>query len=262
MRDEDATSSHPGEPRRVVAVALGTLALFALLATVAAAQDDDRGGDERDLVSQGNDLYGQWCVMCHGVEGGGSDVAPAIGDASPALVDFVLRTGRMPILHPEAPVRRSEPRFDERGREALVAYVRTWAADEPEIPDPDPDAGEIAHGREIYETHCIACHTPFGDGIAVSQRDLAPALHDADAVEIAEAVRAGPGVMPRFSEVVIDEHDLDSVITYVTHLRERPQPGGLTFGRSGPVSEGLLAWIFGVGALLVAVYFIGERRAD
>lgn len=262
-------SSEPsaGRVRSTVAVILTVIAVLTLAATVAIAQVDDDvpdpvGDDDPETVAQGVELYGQHCIMCHGAEGRGTERAAGIRGASPALVDFVIRTGRMPLPRDGARIQRREPVIDDRGREAIVAYVRTFAAEEPEIPDPDPEAGDIVHGRELYETHCIACHSPFGMGIAVSQEDLAPALHDADAVEIAQAVRAGPGVMPPFSETTIDEDDLDSLTQYVMHLRDRPQPGGMTFGRGGPVGEGLLAWIVGIGALLLTAYFIGERRVD
>lgn len=257
----------PTRTSRAVALVLTLLVAGSLLVTVAAAQEtqpreDDAAQDGEDaagLVQRGNDLYGAHCGICHGTEGRGTADAPAIQDASPALIDFVVRTGRMPLPHPDARSMRREPVLDDEARAALIEYVRTWAEDEPEIPSPDPARGDLSHGRELYETNCIACHSPFGGGIAISQEDLAPALAPADPVEIAEAVRTGPGVMPPFSEDVLDEHDLDSVIRYLLFLRERPR-GGLAFGRSGPVTEGLVAWFVGAGLLLAMAYFIGERR--
>lgn len=266
-----SSSSSPSEQhsRRVVGVILAAIALIALVATVATAQIDEAdvpdpvGEDDPEVVARGVELYGQHCIMCHGAEGRGTSAVPVpIDDASPALIDFVIRTGRMPLPHEDARVQRRTPVIDEHGREAIVAYVRTFAEQEPPIPDPDPDAGNIVHGRELYETHCIACHGPFGAGIAISQQDLAPPIHDADAVEVAQAIRVGPGVMPRFGETTIDGDDLDAVVRYTMHLRDRPQPGGITFGRGGPVGEGLIAWIVGIGALLLMSYFIGERRVD
>jgi ubiquinol-cytochrome c reductase cytochrome c subunit len=66
--------------------------------------------------------------------------------------------------------------------------------------------------------------------------------------------------MPVFSPEVLDDHDLDSMIRYLLFLRDRPQPGGIQLGRSGPVTEGLVAWFVGLGLMLVMAYFIGERR--
>jgi ubiquinol-cytochrome c reductase cytochrome c subunit len=65
--------------------------------------------------------------------------------------------------------------------------------------------------------------------------------------------------MPVFSEAVLTDHDLDSVIRYLFFQRDRPV-GGVNVGRSGPVTEGLVAWFVGLGLMLVMAYFIGERR--
>lgn len=247
-------------PARAVAMVLAVLVSLGLGITVAGAQD---GEQDPELRSRGLDLYSAQCATCHGSEGRGiQDVAPPIQDASPALVDFVIRTGRMPLPHEGArPVRR-EPQLSDEQRRALVAYIRTFAEDEPEIPSPDPEAGDLGHGREIYESNCTACHSAFGRGIAVSQRDVAPPLFAASPVEIAEAIRVGPGVMPVFGEESLTEEDVASVIRYIDYLEDRPTPGGLTIGRSGPVTEGFVAWLFGIVGLLIAAYFIGEHRKD
>lgn len=257
-------TSHTGDrrSRRVVGVVLAAIAIVSVAMTIAAAQTEaEEPEEEPGLVSRGAELYGEHCATCHGVDGRGTrDVPIVIDDASPALIDFLIRTGRMPLPHPDARMQRRDPTIDDDQRQAIVAYFRTFAVDEPEVPDPSPELGDVAHGRELYETHCIACHSPFGSGIAISQRDIAPALGPADPVEIAAAVRTGPGVMPVFSEEVLDDSDLDSTIAYLLFLRDRPQPGGLQLGRSGPVTDGYLAWFVGLGLMLVMAYFVGERR--
>ncbi len=248
-------------PSRAVAMVLAALASLALGITVAGAQSD--GGQGSDLSARGLRIYGAECATCHGAEGRGiSDVGPSIQDASPALIDFVIRTGRMPLPNENAAVVRRPPQLSAEQRRAVVAYVETFAEDEPGIPDPDPEAGDLGHGREIYESNCIACHSAFGRGIAVSQRDVAPGLFAASPIEIAEAIRVGPGVMPVFGEDSLTDEDVDSVISYIDFLEDRPTPGGVTIGRSGPVTEGFVAWLLGMVGLLVAAYFIGEHRGD
>ena len=250
---------------RAVALVLVALAAFALVGTVAQARtESDTEVSDEAMVTTGNQIWGAECAVCHGADGAGIEgQGPDIRNrASPALVDFVVRTGRMPMPAPDAPVIRRAPALNEAQREALVAFIREaeWTPKEPEIPEVDPEGGNLAHGREVYETNCIACHSPFGRGIAVSQNDIAPALNAAEPIEIAEAIRVGPGVMPLFSDRTLTEEDVDSVITYIEFLRERPNPGGLTAGRSGPVTEGIIAWVVGIGGLLVVAYFFGERR--
>lgn len=244
---------------RGIALVLAVLATLAIGATVASAQS----GQDSDLVGRGLDIYSAQCATCHGAEGRGiQGVAPSIQDASPALIDFVIRTGRMPLPNEDAPVIRRKPVLNDDQRRAVVAYVRTFADQEPEIPSPDPNAGELEHGRELYESNCIACHSAFGRGIAVSQSDVAPGLFAASPIEIAEAIRVGPGVMPVFGEDSLTDDDVDSLIRYIGFLEERPTPGGFAIGRSGPVTDGFVAWLLGGLGLVAAAYFIGEHRGS
>jgi ubiquinol-cytochrome c reductase cytochrome c subunit len=51
------------------------------------------------------------------------------------------------------------------------------------------------------------------------------------------------------------------VAAYLVYLREKGAPGGMTLGGSGPVVEGYVAWIVGIGLLLLAARRIerGDR---
>ena len=48
-------------------------------------------------------------------------------------------------------------------------------------------------------------------------------------------------------------------MAWVMHLRERAAPGGAQIGRSGPVTEGFVAWLIGLGSLTVAMYLLGQK---
>ena len=50
-----------------------------------------------------------------------------------------------------------------------------------------------------------------------------------------------------------------AIVAYVQYLRNPEDPGGLPIGRIGPIPEGLVAWAAGMGALLLAVAWIGTR---
>ncbi|MBW3579054.1 MAG: c-type cytochrome [Actinobacteria bacterium] len=268
----------PTDRSRRWSIRLGILGLVGVLAGATAAagvQDPTAAPTDRDpdptvapttdpqLVARGRELFGSQCATCHGAGGRGGvrTDAPPLRDASPAMIDFVIRTGRMPPPRPDAGSVRRPPRLYDEQRLAIVAYVKTFARTEPAIPDPDPQRGDLSHGRELYEANCIACHSALGRGIAISQRDIAPDLDPSSPVEIAEAVRVGPGVMPVFETGVISDDELNDLIRYIVWLtEERERPGGLTIGRSGPVTEGFVSWGFGLVLLLIAMYFIGEHR--
>jgi len=233
----------------IVGVVVGAAALFG---ADGAAQD---GRAERGL-----DLFGQHCATCHGDGGRGTEDGPPIVDAGPALTDFMLRTGRMPLADPDARMVRGEPAFGDDDREALVAYVASLGAGPP-IPEVDGREGDVAAGRAVFAANCAACHGPTGAGGAVGGRAIAPALGFATPLELAESVRTGPGVMPVFGPEQLDDSAMAAVIAYVDELRDRPEPAGIAFGRSGPVTEGLVAWTIGAISLLTVTYLLGSKDA-
>jgi ubiquinol-cytochrome c reductase cytochrome c subunit len=52
-------------------------------------------------------------------------------------------------------------------------------------------------------------------------------------------------------------------VSYVDYLQQAPDPGGLSIGGIGPVPEGLVAWLVGMGSLLLVVVLIGrDWRGD
>jgi ubiquinol-cytochrome c reductase cytochrome c subunit len=76
---------------------------------------------------------------------------------------------------------------------------------------------------------------------------------------VAEAVRIGPYLMPRFSQKAISNRQLDSIVAYVEAAKRPNDRGGWGIGHIGPVPEGIVAWVV-AGTLLVGLCaLIGER---
>lgn len=257
---------------RVLALLLGGFVVAAglNLATGAFAQEGgDTGGDD-ELVARGAEVYGARCATCHGQQGRGipretnpSQYGPPIQGLGPAAFDFVIRTGRMPLQDPREPVRHREQRLTDEERRAVVAWSRTLPGDGPEVPDIDGwEEADLARGLEIFTNNCAACHGPTGEGIAVGQADFSSPLDIATPLEIAEAIRVGPGVMPVFSQDVMPQEELEATVRWVMDLRERAAPGGASIGRTGPVAEGMLAWILAFGLLTIIMYLLGEKAGD
>lgn len=245
---------------RTVMVALAVVAAGVALNVGFGSAGAQQEGD-RALVERGRQLYGAECALCHGEGGRGvPDRGPSLIGAGAASVDFMLRTGRMPLDSPDARMRRGAPAFPPEQIDALVAYTATFPGGGPPIPEVDPARGELGRGRQVFIAQCAACHGPTGAGIAVGQRDVSSSLGVAEPVEIAEAVRTGPGVMPVFSKETLTEHDLDSVIAWIQNLEQRESRGGISVGRSGPVTEGFVAWLVGMGLLAVVIYLLGEKE--
>jgi ubiquinol-cytochrome c reductase cytochrome c subunit len=234
--------------------------VLALIATSALGLASAGGGEPApDLVEEGRRLYVTGCSSCHGLAGEGSDRGPDLEEAGPASTDFYLSTGRMPLDTDDDQAVRKPPAYDEDEIEALVAYVSTLG-DGPPIPEVDPEEGELAAGNLIYGANCAACHNSAGSGGAVGPSVIAPDLFAATPRQTAEAVRVGPGAMPRFSAGVIGDDELDDLVRYVEHLDRPEDRGGAPLGRVGPVPEGLVAWIVGLGSLLLFARWIGTRE--
>jgi ubiquinol-cytochrome c reductase cytochrome c subunit len=110
----------------------------------------------------------------------------------------------------------------------------------------------------LFAGHCAGCHQIVGAGGYVTGA-VPPSLDKATDVQIAEAVRIGPYVMPRFSERAISNRQLDSIIAYVDYIKSPDDRGGWALGHIGPVPEGLVTWFVAAVACVALCVVIGER---
>lgn len=205
-------------------------------------------------------IYQRDCAYCHGDDGAGTARGPSLRAAGPALTDYMLSTGRMPIDDPDDSLERSRPAYPPAVVEALVDYVDGLAGGGGEpIPDVDPGRGDVAVGGDLFRLQCAPCHQWSGGGGALLYGP-APGLGPSTPVQVGEAVRTGPGTMPAFSEAVISDRELDSIAAYVEYLDDPRDRGGWGLGHLGPLPEGFVAWLVGVGALLLFTHRIGEQR--
>jgi ubiquinol-cytochrome c reductase cytochrome c subunit len=229
--------------RRVIAL---TVAAAVALAAPAAAQD-------------GHALFLEGCATCHGDDARGiRDLAPDLHGAGAQAADFYLSTGRMPLADPEDEPVRARPAYTDAERRALVDYVGSLGG--PAVPAVTPDKGSLSEGQQLFTSHCAGCHQMVGKGGVVPDA-VAPSLQAATPVQIAEAVRVGPYLMPAFPERQIDRGQLDSIVRYVLSTRTPPDRGGWGIGNLGPIPEGMVAWLLAGAALLIAVRLLGERSS-
>lgn len=206
---------------------------------------------------EGRDLFIESCASCHGSDGAGTDSGPNIIDAGAAAADFQLRTGRMPLADAGAQAVRKPPAFSSDEIDALTAFVASLGTG-PEIPTVDLEGADLSDGQELFVANCAACHGATGNGGAVGAGALAPSLHIADPVEIAEAMLTGPGEMPVFA--AIDSEDVSDIIAFVVHLREQRAFGGADIGGIGPVPEGFVGLGTGVASLVAISVLLGSKR--
>ncbi|TML41705.1 MAG: cytochrome C [Actinobacteria bacterium] len=201
------------------------------------------------------------CAICHGVDGRGTSRAKAIADRGAADVDYALSTGRMPLpplAERHVRIVRHPPRYSPPEVAALVAYVSGLGGGSGvPIPHVDLTHTDLAQGGELFRGQCAACHAWAGNGGALLNRE-APSLHRSTPTQIAEAVRVGPGTMPAFGEAAFTDDDLNSLVAYARYLDHPRDRGGNALWHLGPLPEGMVAWVFGIGLLLLTLLWIGE----
>jgi ubiquinol-cytochrome c reductase cytochrome c subunit len=227
-------------------------------------------------AAYGYHLYGQYCLGCHGPNAAGrfkepssatgagpgraqeqqGGIGPSLHGVGALAADFYLRTGYMPLRHLGLQPRRRQVLLSERQIRALVAYVASFGG--PPIPKPKPSTGNLAQGLALFTEHCAGCHQVVAQGGFVTGA-LPPPLVEATPVQVAQAVRLGPYVMPRFSQRSISDRQLDSIIRYVEFTQRPARPGGWGLGFLGPVPEGLVTWFLAIPALLVLCLLLGRR---
>jgi ubiquinol-cytochrome c reductase cytochrome c subunit len=247
-----------------VLLLLGLVLTGTLYAAFAPAQADSTNSNE-ELVREGRALFLVGCSTCHGTNGEGVDtvngnhLGPPLAGVGAAAVDFQVGTGRMPMAVPgqQNPVKPEVYSQDEI--DALAAFVASLAPG-PAVPDESDystaDLSEeerveaIARGGLIFRTNCTACHNFAGNGGAMPRGGYAPDLSETEARYIYEAMITGPGNMDNFSDGNLSPEEKRDVIAYLYSLREQPAYGGFTLGGLGPVSEGLFAWVLGIGVMV------------
>jgi ubiquinol-cytochrome c reductase cytochrome c subunit len=235
-------------------------AMLALAPATALAQPPIvRPAGERSLSAPelGRQLFAGNCARCHGSRGEGSDDAPSLTDAGRAAADFYLRNGYMPLADPHDQPERRDPPFNARELRALTDYVASLGSGPP-VPVPHPERGSVSKGLELFTQHCAGCHQVVAEGGVVTGARVPP-LTDASALDVAEAVRIGPYVMPKFSERAISDAELDSIIAYVQYAKRPDDRGGWGIGHVGPVPEGMVTWLIAAIVLIAACILIGER---
>jgi ubiquinol-cytochrome c reductase cytochrome c subunit len=171
--------------------------------------------------------------------------------------DFYVSTGYMPLASAHAQPTRSRVLFTRRQEKALVAFVASLGRG-PRIPTPNLQVGKVNVGMRLFADNCAGCHQIAAQGGYVTGARV-PSLMQATPTQIAEAVRIGPYLMPRFSTSAITPDQLDSLIAYIQYAKHPADPGGWSIGHLGPWPEGLVTWLLASVVLVGFCIVIGER---
>jgi ubiquinol-cytochrome c reductase cytochrome c subunit len=241
--------------------------LFGALAAVGggyaafAASSGAAGSGSAASVAHGRQLYQVTCIACHGANlQGVLNRGPALVGVGGASVYFQVDTGRMPLAQQGAYAPRKTPKFDEQETLDLAAYVQSIGGG-PAVPTGQlrGSSSTLGQGGEWYRLNCASCHGTTEKGAPLSAGKQAPSLNAATDLQIYTAMLSGPESMPVFGNNQITPTEKQAIIAYIQTLKASNDPGGSGIDRIGPVSEAIVIWVAGIGALMVVILWIGAR---
>ncbi|GAA3012205.1 cytochrome bc1 complex diheme cytochrome c subunit [Actinokineospora diospyrosa] len=230
---------------------------FAPQPPVAQAQGDPA------LVREGERIYNTTCISCHGANlEGVADRGPSLIGVGEAATYFQTATGRMPAVRQEAQIERKPPKLDPHQIDAISAFVDSKGGGA-KLPEEQGEAlrgDNPARGGELFRLNCASCHNFTGRGGALSSGKFAPKLDGVSETEIYAAMLTGPQNMPKFSDRQLTPEEKKDIVAYVKSVTDgNNNPGGNPIGGLGPQSEGLIAFIVGIAALVGVTLWIGAK---
>lgn len=253
----------------VLALGLGLLAAGGLYAAFAPQPQVALAQDDAALVAAGQELYNDHCITCHGVNlQGVENRGPSLVGVGEAAVYFQVSSGRMPMARQEAQAERKPPlpKFDpttEEGRrnlDALGAFVQANGGG-PQLPAASGErlrGDDVARGGELFRLNCASCHNFTGRGGALSSGKYAPALDQATEEQIYTAMLTGPQNMPKFSDRQLTPEEKRDIIAYIKYVSDT-SAGGYAAGGLGPTSEGIIAFIVALAAMIGFALWLGAK---
>jgi ubiquinol-cytochrome c reductase cytochrome c subunit len=245
--------------------------LYAAFSPASAREDDSAA-----QIKSGHQLFLVGCSFCHGSNGqgvktlDGNQLGPSLVGVGAAAVDFQVGTGRMPAVQLGPQIQQKEVTYTPDEIAELAAYVASLGPG-PAIPTArdyslagltDAQREEaIARGGQIFLTNCTACHNFEGSGGAMPKGGYAPKIRGVEPKYIFEAMLTGPQAMDNFSNGNLSVQEKRDIIAYLQSLQDNPEYGGFGMGGIGPVSEGLFAWLVGIGSLVGVATWIAAHTA-
>jgi ubiquinol-cytochrome c reductase cytochrome c subunit len=170
----------------------------------------------------------------------------------------------MPAKEIGAEMPRKPSDFTQQQIYDIAAYVASLGGG-PAIPTPaqvNPAGADTALGEQLFSTNCAQCHGFAGAGGALTYGKYAPPLTASTPTQIYTAMLTGPEAMPVFGDGTITPAEKRDIIAYIISTRNEPNPGGLSLGRTGTTTEGLVAWLGGLGFLVLIAMWLTARRRD
>ncbi len=162
-------------------------------------------GPAQGNPAKGAVLYSSTCFACHGVDGQGTNIAPAL-NSKDRLAKFddewfrkTIADGRPSRGMPTWGTVLSPGQIND-----LVAYIRSWATGAPAAKAPQL-GGDPVKGAAVFAATCVTCHGENGKGVGnvppINRSDFLSATDDATMYDIISQGRLAKG-MPQWGQVL------------------------------------------------------------
>ncbi|MHB8262555.1 MAG: cytochrome bc1 complex diheme cytochrome c subunit [Acidimicrobiales bacterium] len=216
----------------------------------------------KSYEAAGRVLFEATCASCHGANAYGTSRAPSLVGLGAGTVDLWVSNGWMPLENLTSQPAVKPPKYTTKQSQEIADFVASLSrVNGPGIPQVNLRNASVQQGMSLFALNCAACHTITGSGDELASGYFAPTLHLATKTQVVEAARTGPGNMPRFSPKQLSNKELADIDAYLTRYIQHPvNRGGLALGGVGPVAEGFIALLVGVGGLMLAAFWIGDHR--
>lgn len=260
MRTQDKKARRKKRMSGYAVVLLALSVLGTLYAGLAAPQSaaQEEPANQSMQIEEGRDLYLTGCSTCHGLNLEGGAGGPSLIGVGASAVVFQVESGRMPLYAGVQQAPRKDARYTIEEIDAMAAYIQANGGG-PTVPAGSLTDGDLQLGGALFRTNCASCHNFAGSGGALTYGKYAPELEPASARVIYTAMQHGPESMPRYSDAQLTPEEKRAITRYVRYVVESEDVGGAGLGRYGPLSEGLVAWVVGITALVGLTLWIGAR---
>ena len=164
----------------------------------------------------------------------------------------------MPLAEQGPQAKRKQTLYTDLEVRKLSAYIQSVGGG-PDIPTVDLTDAEPAARRRALPHQLRLLPQLRRLRRRADLRQVRPRARPGDA----DPDRLGDALRPRVHAGVrlddVRQAERDSIVRYVKYVTNAQDPGGNRIGHLGPIPEGLVAWLVGIGGLIGVTLWIGAK---